>query len=157
MVVRILEENEIAEALDLVWEVFSEYEAPEYGEEGVLSFRQTLYSEDFKNIIVLYGAFEGDKLAGVAATRNRGTHIALFFVLPQYHRRGIGRAMFETIVSDSPSDTITVNSSPYAAKIYERLGFEAVSQEQTVHGIRFIPMEYKKGAEADRQRQEKSR
>ncbi len=146
MLVRILEEHEVPEALALVWEVFSEFEAPEYSEEGVLSFRQTLFSEEFKQIIVMYGAFEGDKLVGVAATRNRGTHIALFFVLPQYHRHGIGRAMFETMLRDSPSDTITVNSSPYAEKIYRCLGFEALSKEQNVNGVRFIPMEHKEGA-----------
>jgi len=35
---------------------------------------------------------------------------------------------------------ITVNSSPYAADIYKRLGFSAVGEQTTQDGITYIPM-----------------
>ena len=35
---------------------------------------------------------------------------------------------------------ITVNSSPYAVLIYERLGFVVQNEEMVKNGIRFIPM-----------------
>ena len=35
---------------------------------------------------------------------------------------------------------ITVNSSPYAVPIYERLGFRQTKPEQVVDGIRIVPM-----------------
>jgi hypothetical protein len=35
---------------------------------------------------------------------------------------------------------VSVNSSPNAVPIYERLGFASWSPEQTVNGIRFVPM-----------------
>ena len=36
-----------------------------------------------------------------------------------------------------------IDSSPYAAPIYQKLGFRAIGPEQVVDGLRFIPMEYK--------------
>ncbi len=42
-------------------------------------------------------------------------------------------------------EKITVNSSPYAEKIYGRLGFNKVMELQEKNGIKFIPMEYKIG------------
>jgi len=41
-------------------------------------------------------------------------------------------------------EKITVNSSPYAVKIYEKLGFVPDGNEQMVDGIRFTPMTYMK-------------
>ena len=90
MTVRILREPEMPEAIKLVWEVFSEFEAPEYSAEGVINFKKDIESADFLKLLAVYGAFDGDKLVGVAATRNEGKHISLFFVNKNYHRQGIG-------------------------------------------------------------------
>ena len=95
--------------------------------------------------LAVYGAFDKGKIVGVAATRNEGNHIALFFVDSQYHRRGIGRKMFETVLHGSISDHITVNSSPYAVNVYHHLGFFDTDAERLENGIRYIPMTYVKG------------
>jgi len=62
----------------------------------------------------------------------------------QCHRRGIARKLFETVINyksiAGEHTAVTVNSSPYAVEIYRRLGFEPTDTEQTVNGIRFIPM-----------------
>ena len=59
-------------------------------------------------------------------------------------RRGkLGRALFETMRRDYDKQKFTVNSSPYAVKIYEHLGFQATDTEQLVDGLRFTPMIYK--------------
>ena len=92
----------------------------------------------------MYGAFDGDKLVGVAATKSEGGHISLFFVDKNYHRQGLGRQLFETILNNCISETITVNSSPYAVEIYKKLKFTVISEEKTRNGIRFIPMLYRK-------------
>lgn len=83
-------------------------------------------------------------MAGIIATRNNGNHIALFFVNSKYHRQGIGRKLFEVVVQNSTGEKITVNSSPYAVKVYKKLGFVPDSEEQIVDGIRFTPMTYMK-------------
>ena len=52
--IRSLNENEIAEALSLVWSVFMEYEAPDYSKEGVEEFYKSIHDESFSSFV---GAF----------------------------------------------------------------------------------------------------
>lgn len=133
------------EALNLVWKTFRQYEAPDYSAEGLETFhRSVIGNEDYLNSIQLYGAYDGDTLLGVIATRNGGNHIALFFVDGAHHRQGIGRALFQTVVENSASNEITVNSSPYAVEVYHRLGFADTAPEQTTDGMRYTPMAYRK-------------
>jgi carboxylesterase len=144
-----LEKEHLTDALALVWEVFSEFEAPEYSAEGIEEFRNFV---DFASIsekvasgeLLFRGCYEGGELAGIIATRGH-RHICLLFVRKQYHRRGIGRRLFMSAEADARDNGIvrmTVNSSPYAAGFYHRLGFADKAEEQTLNGIRFTPMEH---------------
>jgi len=145
MVIRKIGENETKEALELVLRVFMQYEAPDYSDEGVETFKRTaIYNEEYISGIAIYGAYENDKMVGVIATRNNGSHIALFFVDGQHHRKGIGKMLFQTVLDQSAAEEITVNSSPYAKEVYHHLGFKDTAPEQITEGIRYIPMLYKK-------------
>lgn len=42
ILIRMLEKEEKPEALKLIWEVFSRFEAPDYSPEGISSFREIL-------------------------------------------------------------------------------------------------------------------
>ena len=141
--IRKLEGIETKTALNLVYKVFMEYEAPDYSEEGVEEFYKSIHDKGYLSKLCLYGAFALEKLIGVIATRNEGTHIALFFVDGTYQGKGIGRKLFQTVVSECKSNRLTVNSSPYAIPIYHKLGFTDTDAEQVVNGLRFTPMEYK--------------
>lgn len=143
MEMRVLNSSEYESALQLVWKVFQEYEAPEYPEQGVKSFYESIHAPQYVEQLKLYGAFDSNKLIGVLATRNNGNHIALFFILSEYHRKGIGRKLFERVCGDNISGTLTVNSSPYAVEIYRKLGFKEMSSEQIEDGIRYTPMQCK--------------
>ena len=145
VIIKRIEESELSAALELVLEVFMTYEAPDYIDEGIQHFRGCIEDREFINSLSLYGAFDHGQVIGVIATRNNGNHIALFFVDGKHHRKGIGKELFQTILANSTSDKITVNSSPYAAEVYRHLGFVNINAEQVVNGMRFIPMEYKKG------------
>lgn len=140
--IRELDTKETDRALCLVWQVFLAYEAPDYTQEGVDEFDKTIHDPKYMSALRLYGAFMQEELVGVIATRNNGTHIALFFVEGKYHRQGIGKQLFQYVQSRCPSAKMTVNASPYAVAIYRRLGFQAADHEQVVHGLRFTPMEY---------------
>lgn len=129
------------EALALVWRVFLQYEAPDYTPEGVEEFRKSIQDGDYLARLRMYGAFLGETLVGVLATRNAGAHIALFFVEGAYHRRGIGRQLFEAARLAHPTGRMTVHSSPYARSVYHHLGFRDTMEEQVVNGLRFTPME----------------
>jgi GNAT superfamily N-acetyltransferase len=145
MQIRQIEPNERAKALKLILSTFMQYEAPDYSKEGIDTFRNSVINnEDYLNNIVLYGAYEGDAILGVIATRNQGNHIALFFVDGKYHRQGIGKRLFHIVKENNSSNEITVNSSPYAVEIYHHLGFVDTASEQITDGMRYTPMKYTK-------------
>lgn len=145
MEVRIINPDEREAALALVEKTFMEFEAPDYPESGVETFKNSVFkNEEFLNNIVIFGAFEKNEIVGIIATRKAGSHIALFFVDSKHHRKGIGRKLFEAAIRNCPGDTMTVNSSPYAVEIYQHLGFVDTDKEQSSDGIRYTPMKYKK-------------
>jgi len=141
--IKVVDEASRSQALELAWRVFQKFEAPEYCEKGIGSFRHALHSPDFICQLRIYGAFKSNNIIGMLATRNNGTHIALFFVDENYHKQGIGRQLFETALRDCPAKEMTVNSSPYAVKVYHALGFTNTDAEQIDNGIRYFPMIYK--------------
>ena len=138
--VRPLQTAEMPEALALVERVFIAFEAPEYSKEGIETFLSFIRDANAVSALTFYGAFEEGLVRGVLATRG-SSHIALFFVDAAHQNRGIGRALFSAAWHACRADGMTVNSSPYAVKIYRRLGFEPVSGEQVRDGIRYTPMQ----------------
>ena len=78
--IRQLTKQEIINALPLVWRVFNEYEAANYYALGMQAFYNAIHNESFIVQLSAYGAFDGETLIGILATRNEGSHIALFFV-----------------------------------------------------------------------------
>lgn len=151
MNIKKIDKNNTEEALLLVRRVFNTFEAPYYSEEGAEEFHRSISDKDYLAQLTMYGAFNKDRLTGVIASGNSGSHIALFFVDSRFHRQGTGRKLFEELLKDCRSDRITVNSSPYAIPVYQKLGFKCTDKEQTVNGIRFTPMELEiKSALTDR-------
>lgn len=145
--VRRLTRQEIPDALSLTWEVFSQYEAPVYSEEGTQEFRRCLQDPDYLAGIAYYGAFDGATLIGTIGIRSAQRHICFFFVKGDYHRQGIGTRLFGQLLRDVQSGAITLHSSPYGLPFYRALGFVPTGQEQTVNGIRFTPMQYNRWEE----------
>ena len=127
------------DALELVWQVFLEFEAPDYTEEGINEFKKSINDENWVKARDFYGAFDEDKLLGVIATKDIN-HIALFFVKGEYHRQGIGRKLYDKVKSLNNEGFFTVNSSPYAHEIYKHMGFIDTDKEQCFNGLRFYPM-----------------
>jgi GNAT superfamily N-acetyltransferase len=145
-----LKKMDLQNALDLVWIVFLEFEAPDYSVQGIEEFKKFIFYDSMMKQfetgeITFWGCIVNNELTGVIATRGRN-HICLLFVNKEYHRQGIGKRLFHTVLeeckSNSNCNTITVNSSPYAIEVYHRLGFVDLDQEQTVNGLRFTPMSY---------------
>jgi len=133
----------------MVMDCFSEFVAPGYSKEGLIEFSKyvnpkfTAYRLAKNHFIML--ALDNDILVGVIEVRN-DNHISLFFVKKEYQNKGIGKKLHELAINKcklSKQDVavIDVNSSPYAVPIYEKFGFTKVKDEQTVNGMRFIPME----------------
>lgn len=144
MEIKKLAKGDIPKALDLVLNVFMEYEAPDYSEQGIETFQNCMKDGEWLKSLQFFGAYMNNSLVGVIAARNNGNHIALFFVKGKYHRQGIGRRLFDRVVENSTNNTITVNSSPYAVKIYKHLGFAETQDEQLTDGMRYTPMSFVK-------------
>ncbi|MGM9565380.1 GNAT family N-acetyltransferase [Evtepia sp.] len=142
--VRRLVPEEIPEALDLCWRVFLAFEAPDYAPEGVAAFRASLDDRARTRSLIFYGAFDNEKLVGVLCMR-APQHIGGFFVDAAYHRRGIGKRLFEAMRQDYVHQTFTVNSSPYAVEVYRHLGFVSTDTEQVTDGLRYTPMVFSEG------------
>lgn len=123
----------------LIWAVFCQFEAPEYSQEGIRSFRSVLEDDSRCQAMSFYGAYKEDELLGVLAMR-RPQHIGFFFVRADHHRQGIGRQLFETMRQDYAVQSFTVNAAPYGVPFYRRLGFVPTSTEQITDGIRYTPM-----------------
>lgn len=118
MAIEPLCQEQIEKALPMVWDVFCKYEAVNYSESGIDSFREAIHDPRYLQMLTAYGAFEEGQIVGIVATRSNGSHIALFFVKGEYHRRGIGRKLMEECLANSSSDRITVNSSEYVVRIF---------------------------------------
>ncbi len=141
--------SRLRDALDLVWEVFEQYEAPDYEEMGIKTFRHFIeYGNMVEKIdqgeMRFWGCYINNLLVGVIALRT-GQHISLLFVRGRFHHLGIASMLMnvaiDAVVSGNPEiRAVTVNSSPYAVGFYEKMGFSALGPEQKADGIRFTSM-----------------
>ena len=143
--IRKIEEKNLSEALCLVLKCFDKFIAPDYSLEGIDAFHKFVDYDLVKEKInsselLMFSHFENSKIVGVVATR-KPCHISLLFVDEKFQKKGIAKALLDKAVGSLEGEKITVNSSPFALKIYKKLGFSELGEEQIANGIRFIPME----------------
>ena len=142
MLIKKISARDYPRALSLIWDVFLQYDAPDFLPEGIRAFRASISDNAYIHALDMWGAYLGGELVGVIAMRSSSGHIALLFVDGAYHRQGIGRALFEAARAHSTGPSISVNASPYAVKVYLRLGFIPVGPQQYADGVRYTPMVY---------------
>ena len=145
---RLMRSGEESAVCCLIKDCFNEFVAPDYNEAGVKEFFKyanpnSLKDRSQKNHSVLV-ASDADTLVGVIEMREND-HISLLFVKTEYQRQGIGKKLLELSLglcrkTNHHLDHIDVISSPYAVKIYKKLGFTVTGVQQEVNGIRFTPM-----------------
>lgn len=144
MEIKKIDEIQLTNAIDLIWSTFLQFEAPDYSEEGIQSFKDFIDNKEILKTLEFWGAYDNKELKGVIATNDNRKHICCFFVKAQYHRQGIGRKLWEYLRENSQSKVITVNSSPYAVPVYHKLGFVDLDIEQVSDGMRYTPMKYER-------------
>lgn len=143
MKIRQLSTAELRNAIPFVWKVFCEFEGANYSESGKTAFYQAINSEEYLRQLSAFGAFEKNELLGIIATRNGGSHVALFFVEGTHQKQGIGKLLWNTVLAQNTADAITVHSSLYAAEVYKSLDFVQTDKVREENGIRYVPMEYR--------------
>ena len=93
--IRKLAKTEYPQAIELSLAVFTECGKADYDEEGFETFKSFIGNEQLMDELTIYGAFCNNELVGIMGSKNEGKHISLFFIKPIYHRRGIGRKLFD--------------------------------------------------------------
>ena len=145
---RMAVEKDWEPAMKLAWETFLVFEAQEYGEEGIESFRDFISDQWLKNMFLkgeyqMIVALHEEKIIGFISVRNR-SHISLLFVDEKYHRQGIGSSLIEKLgeylISEVGVDYMTVDSAPYAVEFYHKLGFWDLAPVQHKQGIIYTSM-----------------
>lgn len=135
-------------AMKLAWETFLIFEAQEYSEEGIESFRDFISDQWLKNMFLkgeyqMIVALHEEKIIGFITVRNR-SHISLLFVDKKYHRQGVGSILIdkmgEYLITEVGVDYMTVDSAPYALEFYHKLGFWDLAPQQHKQGIIYTSM-----------------
>lgn len=139
MEIRKLTKEEHPAALQRALDVFMQFEAPIYPEEGVLDFTHFIRDMAPGMAIDYYGAFDKGMLVGMMAMR-KPRHLTLAFIRADYQCKGIGCRLFDCLLRDKGESAITVNSSPIAVAFYRKLGFKDTDTIQTTNGISYVPM-----------------
>jgi len=155
-----LNTEQLYETLELVRNVFMEFEAPDYSPEGIEEFLRFLDPVEITNMLDdekmqiwvcvhdwsdcnggSCGSNESEKkIVGMIAGNHN--HINLLFVDGKHHRKGIARRLLEILIENFNPTELTVNSSPFALEAYRRLGFKETAPEKIENGIRFTPMKW---------------
>jgi len=145
---RYMRPGEETEVCDLIIRVFKEFVAPEFPQRGVQEFLDyvkpdSLLKRSQANYFVLVATAQ-DRVVGMIEVRDNN-HISLLFVDKPFLRRKIGKQLLrralEICLSRQPDTSeVSVNSSPYAVHIYEKLGFRPKGPKQIVNGVCFVPM-----------------
>lgn len=145
---RLMVSGEEETVINIVTEVFNEFVAPQYSEEGITEFYKyanaaNLAERSKENHRTVIAEHNNNPVAIIEIRNN--IHISLFFNKAKLQRKGIGKQLLKYAIDmclkNNPEiQKITVNSSPNATKAYEKMGFKAEGKEQCIHGIKFVPM-----------------
>ena len=148
--IRRLSESEMTGALDLAWDVFSEFTAELCTEEGIEEFWK---STDCEYMISrmgdgecrAWGAFSDGRLCGMCVMREP-CRVEMLFVEGPSQRHHIGSLLLKKAVMDEKKtdDTlmkVTVNSFKSAVGFFEKMGFAPAGEESDEDGIPVLPME----------------
>ncbi|MCR5739175.1 MAG: GNAT family N-acetyltransferase [Lachnospiraceae bacterium] len=137
------------QAMSLVWTTFMEFEAADYGPEGVGHFFEFITDDDLHsaflkgNYPMVVARLEG-RIIGVGSLRG-GNRLSLLFVHKDYHRLGIATQILDKLCiylrDVVHENSMIVRAAPYAVGFYEKNGFVALEPERNISGIRVTTME----------------
>ena len=123
-----------------------EFITPDYTPEWAATLLSRLTPEVFGEAIegeVAYWVAEIDQqFVGAVGIFPVKRHLYHLFVAAEHHRRGIGRQLWDAARDAASTGPITVNSSRFAIRFYERLGFASTGPSWEKNGVIAYPMQW---------------
>ena len=147
LVYREMNTGEEQTVCDLVRQVFNQFVAPDYGQDGIEEFFRFANPDAMKERMQSGGfvlvAHQADALMGMLEFSPPDC-IAMLFVAVQH--QGIAKALLAQAIGKArvlnPGlSKLIVHSSPYAEPVYQKMGFHKTGDVTTENGITYIPME----------------
>lgn len=148
-VIRWAKREEWDATMDMVWKTFLKYDGKDCSQEGIQSFRSFITDERLKQAFLegryqLLLALHGERIIGAGSLR-AVNHLSLLFVDGEWHRKGVGRALVETLCDYLRNELgeryVSLQASPYALGFYKKLGFTQIKTQSDTPGIPVVPME----------------
>lgn len=131
----------------LIIPLVEEFISHEYTEQGNVFVLSSMSEENIRvNIdkgFEYFIAKDDQRVVGVLAIKE-SNHLYHCFVDKNYHRQKIGEQLWNYWLSDTKAEEVTVNSSKYAIKFYESLGFIYSGEVFEKNGIVSYPMIFKR-------------
>lgn len=116
----------------------SELPCPEWYKESIAPHQ--IATQLQVNQMVWLIAKLGEVLVGVLTIIDR-SHVKYFFVLPDHHKRGVGKQLWHyASVNGLLGNSVTVRSSLFAVPVYERLGFKVIEPPKEFNGMLYQTM-----------------
>jgi len=148
MHIRPIIDTDIAAVAGLIRQLAEQFVVHESAPDAAAAFLREHDEEAVRRNIgagmVYHVAESGSTLAGFVAVRDN-SHLFHMFVDQRFHRQGVARRLWEVArrvaVEAGNPGVFTVNSSNYAAPVYEALGFIRTQATQYMNGIYFNPMQ----------------
>ena len=145
-----MKELELNATLNLVKDVFDEFDGVDYEEEGIENFYKYIDEKSIRTkidsgeMVVLVARTTYNQIIGTIAV-TADNHISLLFINKDFQRKGIGTNLLKFAINvckynDESIKEITVNSSPFAIDFYHKYGFEDMDELKVKDGIIYLPM-----------------
>jgi GNAT superfamily N-acetyltransferase len=147
MGIRIATEDDAQAISDLIVPLADKFIAYEFSTMGRRNLLESLSVESvrryFRDGLRFHVYEESDEVIAVVATRGN-SHLFNLFVAESAQGRGIARLLWDTArsvcLAAGGSGEFTVNSSRYAAAMYQKFGFQRVGPESTKDDVVCVPM-----------------
>lgn len=123
---------------------FISYEYTEQGKAVMLtSMTPEIIQSNFEQEYEYFVAEEKDQAIGVLGIKHKD-HLFHCFVDKTYHRKQVGQKLWQYWIELAKPERVTVNSSKYAIKFYQALGFKSSREVFEKNGVTCYPMIYEK-------------
>lgn len=131
---------------ELMIPLVTEFISYEYTEQGTTVMLTSMTPEVIRsNIDIAYEYFvaeENNTIVGVLGIK-QGNHLFHCFVDKNYHRKHLGSKLWQHWLASAKPERVTVNSSKFAIRFYQALGFIGNNKIFEKNGVTCYPMTYK--------------